>query len=234
MIETEIIGLVAAGLAWSLARRAHAAWQEAPRQRLGSRLARSRRFSVRDFPEGACGHVVGVVGDLGEPLTAPLSGRACAACTIHISRLERRGSARPLISLADAVPFTVADDTETASVIGPEQIVALHRDHRERVTWPFTASARVEALLAEHGHEVHGGASLRCAEGVLLPGDRVVIIGRGSRIADEEGGAVGGYRRSADRLVLASPPGDALAIGHASPRRVSTSRGRFPFFDWPE
>lgn len=220
----------AGALVWLLGFLAHRP-TESPAARLGERLKRYPRFAIHEFPDEGSGHVVGVVGSLGESLRSPFTGRDCLAYTLHARTRDKHGDWESLIGLADTVPFAIADDSGAATVMGAKQVVALHRDRGESFGLLNAPTPRVAALLDEHGHA--GTYDVHLAEGVLLPGDRAVIMAHGRWVNDETGGTQAGYRAPARRLLLDEPPGDALAIGHATPRRITGAGRRLRIFDWP-
>jgi hypothetical protein len=190
-------------------------------------LRRERRTAIRDFPDGSEGKIAGRLSCLGTPLTAPLSGRACAYWALWVEYLpEDRGemlavwrnslddkvSLKVLFSASDGQDFVIDDETGTACVRIAGAAVALTRDrHVDPATLPDPSAALIE-LVERQGvawSQVHQQCWLR--EGVLEPGELVTVFGRGRREPDPR--TPGGYREAPlPWLVVEAPPGGTLIV----------------------
>ncbi|MEZ4384100.1 MAG: GIDE domain-containing protein [Nannocystaceae bacterium] len=164
--------------------------------------------SVTDYPDGGVKRIVGELSLLDEALTAPLSGRRCAAYEIVIEAPGQYSTHRVAHEIR-SVPFVVRDETGQA-VVRPEHAgVLITSDVRSTSSWSDDPTPEEEALLRRLASSYIGqtiNSRLVYREGVLEPGEQVAVLGHGIRSCDDEVSETvthdGGYRIPAGPTVL--------------------------------
>ena len=200
----------------------------ARRHALGERLAIRRvpLSRISDAPDGTV-HLRGrVLCD--EPLLeAPFSGRRCVFHDVVIEPVSRF-TMKPALRQVRGLGFRIEDDSGTARVTfedrgsapalvaGPRFVnCAIGRDVHER-SWPFEqVKPRIEALLSDHGQRQPSrlfGPRLFAAEGVILVGDVVDLVGRGGRRVALTGES-SGYRAPPEEYVVEAAEDAPLIVG---------------------
>ena len=176
------------------------------------RPERSQRTPVVGIGAAAPGAFVRIIGRVvaGEPLVAPVTGRACVAYDAAISWGTERVVGRRDVRGA---PFLVEDDTGRAQIDPRGAFVLLHYQH--------TVEPGDPARLVTHDPGFRAGLPPRwdwvVTEGTLAIGDTVAVIGRVEADSGEDPvyrQASGPGRRivgAADRpLVISTRGGDLL------------------------
>jgi hypothetical protein len=163
------------------------------------------RTTVRAFPEGVDGRVVGAVGYLEERLVAPLTGRTCAAWHVRVygDTVNARGYVS-CVEACDATTFTIADETGIAFVRADLVSLLLDPDLREAVGFFGQPSIELKRFLRKHakkGARLMIDRSLRYEEAIIEEARVVAVVGRGRHEPDPES-AEGDYRHAASRLVM--------------------------------
>ncbi len=193
-VMTVVIGIVALDRYASV----DAATKRALRQ-----LTRTR---IEDLSDGAIAKVVGKLTLIGDPLTAPLSGRKCAYyCT---TMEEQRGSGRSrtwvqIVREERVQDFLLSDGTGTALVRMGGARVTMPRATRYTSDTFRPPTEVFESFLYKHGKESRGllfHKHLRYAEGILQVGETIVVGGLSRIERDPDPRAVGDvYRQSPAR-----------------------------------
>lgn len=175
------------------------------------RIRNARHWPIAEFPESTLGRIVGRVRVIGEPLHAPLTGRACVCFVAEIySEFSPGGIYRETRS----VPFVIEDGSGRA-MIDPERT---RLDVQLEITG---ACGRAIATPAEHAMFVrrNRGRAIKLEdwtfrEGVIEPGKIISVLGAGEREPDPEAPIEGGaiYREMPTRLRLFARRGYPLAI----------------------
>jgi hypothetical protein len=166
--------LILVAVGWS-------SWRARARDRWLSReMARVSPLAVGQLREGVRARVEGVVEATGATLAAPYSARACVAWTVRLvardglhERLERFGAGDFVLRGADG----------------------------ERIVVRASEAELVVAMGSPISVERVGGAAVR-RESILVPGDRVILVGSPRREPDPAG--IGSYREPPMRLVFAA------------------------------
>ncbi len=172
----------------------------------GERLRRHRRATIRDAPEGKEAKIVGTLCPVGEPLTAPLSGRECACWEVVIDERPAGSSEpwSPLLRRHDVQTFEIEDETGRARVEPRIWGVEVVSDFKQRIGTFSAPPKRLVEFLAEQGF-MSTNRALRYREGVLERGERVAVLGPCRREPfDEESKGSTTYRDTPTRLVVGS------------------------------
>jgi hypothetical protein len=190
--------LIAIGLLALVAALATGSWRE--RARLARQLREAPRVDIGALAEGAPARIIGaVVAD--ETLRAPFTGRPCVAYVAEVDEYVSRGKSHRWESRIHEVrhlPFVVDDGTGRA-LVDPGQAKLLVEIDTTTRSGAFDDATEVErAFLDRHGMNSKGwffNRRLRYREGVIEPGERVAVLGRGVREPDPDAVAsVTGYR----------------------------------------
>ena len=162
--------------------------RDADRKRAERALRSAPRATVATLTEGTTARLAGVVTSDGT-LKAPLTGRACVAYVVVLEeRVGKRGWVRRLHEVR-GVPFTLDDGTGRALIDPAQSTMLLEMDASQRSGAFDDATPVEEAFLARHGLTSTGwflNKTLRYTEGVIEPGERVAVLGRGVREPDPE------------------------------------------------
>jgi hypothetical protein len=183
-------------------------------RRTAELLATAPMRAIKDVLNHQMVKVSGKLRIVGEPLTAPLTGRACACYSVTV---ERPGEL--LILDQDGRDFLLDDGTAVALVRVATRgtRVVLTKDSR-RWAGPLDAVDRDQAaFLRWHGHHrdhILGlPEPLTFSEGVLEAGERVAAYGTGVWEVDKNPDAWSiGYRDFPRRLHLGALPDGAVHI----------------------
>jgi len=176
-------------------------------------LKSAQRVPIRKVADGTTVKIGGRLSYAGDPLEAPLSGRACACWQVVIERQVRSGNScewEELIRDQEARSFFVEDETGRALVEARNPAVALNQDAHFSSGTFNDATERLEAFLASHGKTSVGllgfNIDMRYREGVLEEGEVVSAWGRARLEPDPDGAtSAGGYREAPTRVVIGDP-----------------------------
>ncbi|NOY94235.1 MAG: hypothetical protein GXP55_23910 [Deltaproteobacteria bacterium] len=176
---------------------------------------------VGDVREGQKTRIVGRA-ELLETLTAPLTGRACAAWRVAVLEQRRSGKNSRWVTVLDeqeSVDFLVLDGTSKALVKANDASVVLDKDWKDSSGLFAAATPELESFLQERGLSSKGfvfNKGMKYHEGVLEAGEYVAVVGVGRWERDPERGpsAGAGYREASAprRLVMTSPDDDMLIL----------------------
>jgi hypothetical protein len=160
--------------------------------------------------------IAGVVEAADGLPVAPVAGVACVMwdAAVHRRRYpfhEVEGETAHRVR--GAVPFAIVDAGGGRAVIEPDEALLSFARARIAMTRPGSRVAR-ELLAGAPGGVTTGEEWVE--EGVIVPGDEVVVIGVATREVDP-GGAVGGYRDQVATRVRVRGTADApVIISHRS------------------
>lgn len=193
--------------------------------RLKGRIRKLPKSSIAETPEnvdvrvsGALEYVEGLA-----PLTAPLSGRACAAWRVIV--LERSSGKNDsswvtVVEEESAIDFMLVDPTGRARVDGTALSLALHVDASGGTGFFQQDVPQLEAFLSERGISMRGvifGKTLQYQEGILALGEKVTVAGSAKWEKDPTQRGQGGYRDVGKLLrVGALSTGELLATDDES------------------
>jgi hypothetical protein len=156
------------------------------------RVVRSTaRVAIADLDDHADGErlAVGVVGAIGSrTLVAPFAGVTCLAYHIRL-RYRVDDSTVKQIEVAVGLEFTIDDGTGVAHVIG---------DGFQTALTPHPGTVRVRQLppplfdrLRSEARSIGDDANVEFEESAVLPGQRIAVLGRPSRLAGRMAFAAG-------------------------------------------
>lgn len=192
------------------------------------RMREVEHVEIGAFPHGALGRVAGELELVEGELTAPLTGRRCAAYEVVVEELRGAGSRR-VVQEIKAVPFVVDDGTGRALVHPEHADFAITADvDDEEAGVLVDPTPRQRDFLVRSGHAslaAHNSLTvLRFHEGVLAPGERVAVVGRGVVSIDPSASAEhsGGYRAPAGATMV------TLASDSRTPLYVSDHPSLLP------
>jgi len=200
---------------------AYAAWWNSADQRALRALASVPRRRLADAVDGETVRIVGRAGLL-SPLTAPLSGRPCAAWRVIVQERRSRGKSSRWVTVVDdqeTANFLVVDGQAKAFVDTGGAQVVLDKDRQGTSGMFREPTQELVEFLSVRGVSTQGvlvNKHMRFSEGVLEEGEPVAVLGEGNweRDPDEEGRAGSGYREAVapGRLVMTSPAGGSLIL----------------------
>jgi hypothetical protein len=174
-------------------------------------LEATPRTSIRALQDGSLAKVHGKVVPIGEPLEAPLSGRACVAWEVVVE--ENTGGKNShwveRIHEREARDFLLDDGAGLAHVRTRDMKMVATVDSEQRSGFMNDPTPALRAFLEARGFAPEGmlfNKSLRYREGVFEPGERVAVLGSVTMEDDptrEQGGD--GYRSAPKRACLQAP-----------------------------
>ncbi|HEY1550517.1 MAG TPA: hypothetical protein VGG28_21965 [Kofleriaceae bacterium] len=174
------------------------------------RIAKARPCAIGELPERAMRRIAGRIRAVGEPLRAPLTGRACVGFVAEVLSDFEPGRFRE----SGAIEFVIEDDSGTA-------IVEAQRAQLELEPVTTGACGRADATAAEAAlfARRRRGKPTRLQdwtfrEAVIEAGALVEVIGSGEREPDPTmplGGA-GVYREMPTRMRLVARRGYPLVV----------------------
>jgi len=181
-------------------------------------LRKARRYSIRDFPQGGEGRIVGAVVGAPGTLIAPLSGRVCVAWAVKVHEYDAvMRTWDVIIDASEGVLLTVADDTGRALVHAHVATLVLGPDRHERTILSSAPSPALDGLLRAHGLTPHGAVfnkTLRAEEAVILPDQRVGVSGTGHRVPDPSASSQSGYREPPLVLCIDDGPDGEILVSN--------------------
>lgn len=176
---------------------------------LRRRLRKVQEYRLADLPEDTIARIKGTVRPIGDRLlTAPLSGRPCvyysAVVLLNTHLINLQGEDSPpfekvLAKEQSVVPFLLEDGAQRAFIDarGAEMFCAY--DHRTESKALFDATAVQHAILARNRSldlDWWNVKSIEYVEGVIAPGEPIVVLGGGTSEPDPDAQGSGGYRES--------------------------------------
>jgi hypothetical protein len=187
-------------------------------RRLRRRFRETSQHAIGAMPEDTFGRISAAAQQLETALTAPLSQRPCVYWSIEI--LEDRGidwPTRTLIRDDRWVPFLLEEDNHRAIIDPTEAVVSLEFDFTSRSKAAFDASKDQKALLEAHNlvnRNWFTTEELVYREAIIEIGERVWVLGSGTREPDPNPRSTGGAYRDgpATRLRLTSSAQHPLCI----------------------
>ncbi len=188
--------------------------------RLKRALRQTPRHAIADFPENTTGKVVGQLSYLGDALSAPLTGRACAYFEAFVEESQKHGKNSRWVTIIHEIkgsPFALSDESGRAIVDPSGSDVVVTIDVQTSSGTFDDATAQENAFLAQYGQRSQGAyfnRPLRYREGILAAGEKVAVMGMGMREPDPDvANASGGYRDApAMRLRLGGSSKHPLVI----------------------
>lgn len=182
-------------------------------------LRNAPRFKIGDLPENHLGRIVGQAQPIdGQVLQAPLTGRPCLVFKVTVE--EKREHWDTWIVEQHGVPFVLVDDTGRALVDPSAAKVSLEVDSQTQ-SGTFDDPTPIERVFLER-HQQTGVAwvfnrTLRYNEAIVAVGERVAVLGSGTREPDPDAPPTSAYRGAQPtRLRLTSSVKYPLVISDAA------------------
>lgn len=184
--------------------------------------------SIAQTPENQDVRVSGTLAYLEgkPPLTAPISGRPCAAWRVIVEERRKHSESsswHKVIDDAGSTDFALEDPSGRAIVDGTVLSLALDFDASGGQGFFNPASPALAAFMESRGVSTRGfllKKTLRAREGILEAGEVVTVAGNGTQMNDPS--VQTGYRGSAKLLhVKALSSGELLASDDVKLRRRS-------------
>jgi hypothetical protein len=187
---------------------------------------------IAEFPAAGVARVIGTVTPTEEQLVSPLTKRPCVH--YHLIVEEKRVGSRnrtywaDVINEADSRDFCVSDGCGKALVSMSDAEVAVTKDgHNLSGLSGRAAPDSLEKLLSDRclrSKDFKRG--LRYTEGVIEPGERVTVMGRGRRALERERGLFDVViHRGRHTSVLVSDDVDTVLGTFNAKRRKRRARG---------
>lgn len=161
-------------------------WYYSPRQKILRTLRNTRACSIGDAPFDTTVRITGTVAPGQGTLTAPLTGRVCVYYKITV---EEKGDKEwtELFEETMGVSFAIEDGSGRAIVDPSGAKATVKFDGYSRSGTLDDATPQEEAILQRHDTKSKGwvfNKSLRYNEGVIEPGERVVVVAKTMRSPD--------------------------------------------------
>lgn len=190
-------------------------------------------YRIHELPDHTFGRLTGVIALLDDTtLQAPLSYRACVYHGVVID--DYRTGAMNGVELADkheAVPFLLVDGEHEAVIDPTHALISAPYDHVTEGKPGVDMHPREQALLDRYGLSARSWYDtryVRFCEAVLVPGERITVIGSGEWERDPGGpGDHHSYReRGPTRLRMAGSATAPLLISNRAKRGRRAIRAR--------
>ncbi|MBI3134646.1 MAG: hypothetical protein HYZ14_08250 [Bacteroidetes bacterium] len=149
-------------------------------------LKKAAGKKISQFFNGDIAKVVGQVEFVGEPLSAPLSGRPCAYYHVLVEQHVSNGKNshwKKLVEEEISGTFVIRDGKHTAFVDQAQIKTYLVQDKTYNSGFLNDASIALDQYLSRHGHKSTGllglNKTIRYKEGVLENGELMAVVGKG-------------------------------------------------------
>ncbi len=207
--------LVALGLILVLAFVLWVAWYTSPGARFKRALKARATSPIRRIRGRRLAKISGQVRRHEKLLSAPLTGRTCVVYWVVVEEMKAtKNSWTQVINEHHSVDFLVEDPSGIARVDVSDAQPLLVMDAHFRSGTLNDADRKLEAYLESFGTKSTGALgfnrTLRYREGVLEPGERVVVLGSTTMEADSTTG--GAYRSRSERPVFGSRANGPLLL----------------------
>lgn len=187
------------------------------RRRFRRRFRKTPTFAIAELPEDTVGRIVGIAQSLdGAVLTAPLSARPCVFWAIEV--IEMLGEDWPTRGVVDerrGIPFVLAQDGHRA-VVDPAVVVTnIVFDHESKSSGLYGIDQLQKAIIDDFvpHRSWQYTETLVFREAIVEVGERVSVLGSGTREPDPDAAQVVGYREGArTRLRLTGSTQFPLAL----------------------
>ena len=192
--------------------------------RLEAAAAKLPLTPMRQVVDGVRVKVAGIIDPESARLTAPITGRACAAWSVDLHAWDSVKHVWYEVRTEwRTEDFVLVGDGVSARVVVDGAKVIYEHDREARATWRTPPPERVREFLARHRRSVdgYGRHTYRCSEAVLEPGERIVVVGKARRELDGTSPADGGaYREAPQQLIFAAAAAPLWIFDGAGPPRT--------------
>lgn len=150
------------------------------------KLKKASFKSLSNFKSGDMAKIVGEVEFAAKPLTAPLSGRACAYYHVKVKQRVQRGKSthwKTIIENDDTINYLIYDGEYYALIEDSHIKSYIVKDRNYSSGFLNDATPRLESFLNHNGYESEGifgvNKTLKYEEGVLEKNEKVAVLGLG-------------------------------------------------------
>ncbi len=178
-------------------------------------LKRAKLVSVSRFKEGQRAKLIGIAQPIADTLlTAPLSGRQC--CYYHVVVEQERSSGRSsswhsLVDEEDWVDYVINDNGYYAYINSEKIKSHIVRDREYSSGFLNDATPELKEFLKKYGHDSESwlglNKTIRYYEGIIEPGERLALLGRGNWVDPKDIGLPAKY-------------GQILSVTHDDAKKV--------------
>ncbi len=165
----------------------HLKWRD-PRRRARRMIRTLRTTPIAAVADGARVRVTGIVSPQREVTTAPVSGRPCVGYRLVVDQTTNAGP-EPVLVREHCDSFWIADGSGRALVEGPS-LFGVEPDE----PWSNLPQS-LYRILEESDVALRGPfdtfREFRYTEAILVPGDRISVLGRASVAIDPAGDSMG-------------------------------------------
>jgi hypothetical protein len=205
-MDIELVLGIGAGLFYAVVHAVTPAW------RYRRKLRRAPLRPIAEVEEDRVARIVGIVRAVGPTIVSPLLGKPCV-CFVVVARKNDSVNDGVIARQMDAVPFVIEDSSGHALVVATEAQLAI-------TMWHVAANQPVRAL-DEPARALVRDAGLGdttrvdVEEGVIAVGDRIAVLGSGTREPDPDAAGEADYRSAGGtRLCLTSSRKYPLVISN--------------------
>lgn len=182
-------------------------------ERVRRKLRTQPATRIAEMTDDMRGKVVGTARAVGELLEAPLSKRPCIAYAVTVLEHSRHSGGK--IHETRCASFVLEDGSGRALVDATDAHIAITGGGNVQSGSLDDPSMAAELFLQRHGRHAYDGAITRrlYREAVVFDGDRIAVLGAGTREPDPDAQPTAEYRGDQPtRLRLTSSPKHPLVI----------------------
>jgi hypothetical protein len=150
------------------------------------KLKNSNLKRVANFRNGETARIVGKVEVIDTPLKAPLSGRKCTHYHVLVEQQVSTGNTttwKKIIEDEFSSKYVIKDGSHYAYINDRRMQSYIVEDMKYTSGFWKDATERLESYLNSYGKESEGyfglNKTLRYKEGVLEPGEKIAVLGKG-------------------------------------------------------
>ena len=161
-------------------------------QRIRRRLRKSAAKRIQELADDELAKVVGRARPVGDLVDAPISGRPCIAFAVSV--IVHGHNSSKTIRETGGAPFVLEDDSGRALVDPTDAQISLESaTHVQAGTIDDPIPSAAE-LLVRHGARLGGFRDVFYREAVILDGDKLAVLGAGTREPDPDAPPAESYR----------------------------------------
>src|SRR5262245_21217315 len=180
-------------------------------QRIRRSLRKSAAKRIQDLADDERAKVVGRARAVGDLVDAPISGRPCIAFAENV--VVHGGNTSKTFRVTGGAPFMLEDDSGRALVDPAKARISLETANSVQAGTLDDPIPSAAALLERHGQRLGSFREVFYREAVIVDGDRLAVLGAGTREPDPDAPPAESYRGDPKtRLRLTSSKKHPLVI----------------------